>query len=71
VCDNISAEFQRISTTFCEYGGRASRVNHPALQSSKGAVQGGGLFQIYIVELHHLHRGADVGLRMVHETSIL
>jgi hypothetical protein len=68
VCDSVSAELQHISTTFCDDEGRASRVNHPALQSSKAAVQGGGLLQIYIVELQHSHRGADVGLRMVHET---
>lgn len=67
VCDSISGELQLISNVFCDSEGRATRVKHPALQNSRAAVNGGGLLQIYLVELRHEHKGADVGLRMVHE----
>ena len=66
VADDISAETYELATYFCEHGGKASRVQHPKLQTgSPKAVYGGGLFHIDTIEVHPVLRGRDMGLLLI------
>lgn len=62
----IDAELWHVVKVFCDSRGVASRIDHPALQSSP-CKNRGGFFHIHTMEIKKDHRGNDLGLHMIHQ----
>lgn len=61
----MNREMRLLAGLFCNHYGTADRIQNDQLTAM--AIEGGGFFHIYSVEVRQAHQGLDLGLRMVDE----